>query len=157
MELRSAISLRPSDGLLLSCNTPDRGYTLDGNTVLSISTMPAPFGVGGRPRKRRPTVENTARIFVGDIARALLTGLARVEVTVVINSKPEVLDVVHEPCNYGGNGRWFFYAGRAQKRSCIFTWCATAIGRTAIGSRVGGAPDPPGRWIMRANSHAGAG
>jgi len=85
--------------------------------------MIIPFGVGGQPRRPRATVENTARIFVGDLARSLFTPPARegVEATasairVVINGKPEVLDVVHEPCNYGGDGRWFFLCGTCSKK-----------------------------------------
>src|SRR5262249_36981665 len=86
-------------------------------TVLLISTMSAPFGVGGRPRKSRPTVEATARIFVGDLARSLFTGLAREgSVTVVINGGPEAISVVCDPRNYGGRGQPYFLCGMCSRK-----------------------------------------
>jgi hypothetical protein len=79
--------------------------------------MITPFGVGGRPRKQRPTVENTARIFVGDLARSLSTSLARVgTVNVVVNGKPEVLDVVFDDRNYGGRGQPYFLCGTCSRK-----------------------------------------
>jgi len=60
-----------------------------------------PFGVGGRPPRPRPLVERTPQICVYDLAGSLFVPLAREEreeeVHVVINGKPEVLDVVREP------------------------------------------------------------
>jgi DNA-directed RNA polymerase subunit RPC12/RpoP len=79
--------------------------------------MSAPFGVGGRPRKPRATVETVPRICIRDLARSLFASRAREgTIRVVVNGKPEVLDVVHEPCNYGGNGRPFFLCGTCSKK-----------------------------------------
>src|SRR5262249_45183698 len=91
---------------------------LDGNCALRISTMStAPFGRGGKPRpKTRPLVEDVPRIGVGDIARSLLTPRAREEVRVVVNGKPEVLDVVFDDRNYGGRGQAFFLCGTCSKK-----------------------------------------
>src|SRR5262249_47288931 len=82
--------------------------------------MSASFGRGRPRRKTRPFIEDVPRIFVGDVACALSAAShARARATTihaVINGKPEVLDVVHEPCNYGGNGRPFFLCGTCSKK-----------------------------------------
>jgi hypothetical protein len=77
--------------------------------------MVTPFGVGGGTRKPRATVENTARIFVGDVARSLSTvsraregGEATASaIGVLINGKPEALDVVPDPRFFGGVQAFF--------------------------------------------------
>jgi hypothetical protein len=75
-----------------------------------VSTKP--FGFGGKPHKPRPTVENTPRIGVGDLqgaARLPLTAFAReATISVLVNGKPETIDVVCDPRNYGGDGQRFF-------------------------------------------------
>ena len=105
-----ARSLRPATASCFTCNRRDRGCLSTGNTVLWISTMStAPFGVGGRPRRKtRPFVEDVPRIGIGDLARSLFTRLAREGVRIVINGAEMVLDVVCEPRHFGGDGRWFF-------------------------------------------------
>jgi hypothetical protein len=80
-------------------------------------SRPVSFGKG-RPRKPRPTVETTPRIFIGDIARALFTPRPReATVRVVVNGKPEVLDVVFEDRNFGGRGQPYFLC-RTCARKC---------------------------------------
>jgi hypothetical protein len=92
-----------------SPTSPPLGYPLDGNTVLSISTMPTtPFGVGGRPRKPRTCVEHVPRIGVKDLAGVPFTGSAREEVRVVTDGRPEVLEVVCDARFFGGDGQRFF-------------------------------------------------
>src|SRR5262249_54444427 len=75
----------------------------------------APFGFGGKPHKPRPLVETTPRICVYDlrgVATASLTAFAReTTVRVVVNDKPQVLDVVWEPRHLGGDGQKFFVCG----------------------------------------------
>jgi hypothetical protein len=75
----------------------------------------APFGVGGKPRKPRPLVETTPRICVYDVqgaATAPFTAFAReTTVRVVVNGKPQALDVVWEPRHLGGDGQKFFVCG----------------------------------------------
>ena len=79
-------------------------------------SRPVSFGKG-RPRKPRPTVETTPRIFIGDIARALFTPRPReATVCVVVNGKPEVLDVVFEDRNYGGRGQPYFLCGTCSRK-----------------------------------------
>ena len=82
--------------------------------------MSLPVFGKGRPRKSRSFIENTARIFVGDVARALSAALpARARTTtarVVVNGKPEVLDVVFEDRNYGGRGQSYFLCGTCSKK-----------------------------------------
>src|SRR5215831_6178747 len=71
----------------------------------------------GCGRKPRPTVETTPRIYVGDLLRSLCMGLARVgTVNVVIDGKPEVLDVVFDDRNYGGRGQPYFLCGTCSKK-----------------------------------------
>jgi len=77
---------------------------------------PVSFGKG-RPRKPRPTVETTPRIFIGDIARALFTPRPReATVRVIVNGKPEVLDVVFEDRNFGGRGQPYFLCGTCARK-----------------------------------------
>src|SRR5262249_62119069 len=84
------------------------------------STMStAPFGVGGRPRRKtHPFVEDVPRIGVGDIARSLSTAsrASGTSVRVVVNGKPELLDVVFEDRNYGGRGQPYFLCGTLSRR-----------------------------------------
>src|SRR5262249_50171027 len=71
----------------------------------------APFGVGGRPRKLRAIVETTPRIGVRDlprVARLPLTVAREASVSILVNGKPETIDVVCDPRNYGGDGQRFF-------------------------------------------------
>src|SRR5262249_60672812 len=71
----------------------------------------APFGVGGRPRKLRAIVETTPRIGVRDlprVARLPLTVAREASVSILVNGKPETIDVVSDPRNYGGDGQRFF-------------------------------------------------
>ena len=75
--------------------------------------MSLPVFGKGRPRKPRPTVETTPRIGVRDLPRAArsLSTVSRASgtsVRVVVNGKPEALDVVCDPRNYGGDGQRFF-------------------------------------------------
>jgi hypothetical protein len=80
----------------------------------------APFGFGGKPHKPRPTVETTPRIGVGDlqkVARPPYGPLAReATVRVVVNGKPEALDVVCDARNYGGDGQRFFLCPMCSKK-----------------------------------------
>ena len=69
-------------------------------------------------RRRRPatqtptTVETTPRIGVKDlprVARLLLTAFAReATISILVNGRPEAIDVVCDPRNYGGDGQRFF-------------------------------------------------
>jgi len=81
--------------------------------VVSISTVSTkPFGFGGKPHKPQPTVENTPRIYIGELrgaARLPLTAFAReATISILVNGKPETLDVVCDPRNFGGDGQRFF-------------------------------------------------
>jgi len=62
----------------------------------------------GRPRKPRTCVENVPRICVYDLAGSPLRPLAREEVRVVINGRPEVIEVVRDARFFGGDGQRFF-------------------------------------------------
>ena len=64
----------------------------------------------------RPLVETTPRIFIGDVARSLLTPRARGVVRVLIDGRPETIEIVHEPRNYGGRGAAFFLCGTCSKK-----------------------------------------
>src|SRR5262249_2799786 len=71
--------------------------------------MRAPFGVGGRRRKPRPTVETVPRICVYDLFTSPFTALAReTTVNVVINGRPEVFEVVRDARFFGGDGQRYF-------------------------------------------------
>jgi len=74
--------------------------------------MSLPVFGKGRPRKPRPTVETTPRIGVREIqgaAQPPLSGSRAREATVsiLVNGKPETIDVVCDPRNYGGDGQRF--------------------------------------------------
>src|SRR5262249_58803372 len=103
---------------------------LDGNSALCISTMStAPFGVGGRPRKPRPTVETVPRICVGDLASLPLGGLAReATVRVVVNGRLEALDVVCDARNYGGDGPTFFLCPACSRKGQPFYFRGERLG-----------------------------
>ena len=76
-----------------------------------------PFGVGGRPRKSRPLVEQTPRICVYDLAASPFTcPRPREELTVVINGRPEVLELVREPRFPGGDGQRFFLCSGCSRK-----------------------------------------
>ena len=91
----------------LSSQTPE--------LMVSISTVSTkPFGFGGKPHKPRPTVENTPRIYIGELRGIATTpfgalALAReATISLLVNGKPETIDVVCDPRNYGGDGQRFF-------------------------------------------------
>ena len=67
----------------------------------------APFG-SGRPRKPRPLVETTARICAYDLAASPDGPLAREELSVVVDGRPEVLEVVWDARFFGGDGQRYF-------------------------------------------------
>ena len=69
--------------------------------------MSLPVFGKGRPRKPRPLVERTPRICVYDLATSPHP-LAREEVPVIVNGRPEVLEVVRDARNYGGDGQRYF-------------------------------------------------
>jgi hypothetical protein len=79
----------------------------------------APFGIGGKPHKPRPTVENTPRIYIGElrgIATAPFGAFAReATISILVNGKPEAIDVVSDPRNYGGDGQRFFLCTCSRK------------------------------------------
>jgi hypothetical protein len=67
---------------------------------------PHAFGKG-RPRKAQPTVETTPRISIGDlrgVARSLFTAsrVRETTVNVVINDKPEAIELMFDPRFFGG-------------------------------------------------------
>jgi|SRR5215831_1653942 hypothetical protein len=75
----------------------------------------APFGVG-RPRKPQALVETVPRIGVRDLARSLSTASrASATVRVVVNGKPEVLDVVCNPRFFGGEQALFLCPACSRK------------------------------------------
>ena len=84
------------------------------------SARPLPVFGKGRPRKPRPTVENTPRIYIGELRGAAclpLTAFAReATVSVLINGKLEAIDVVCDPRNYGGDGQRFFLCATCSRK-----------------------------------------
>jgi hypothetical protein len=74
--------------------------------------MSLPIFGKGRPRKPRRTVETTPRIGVGDLqgaATAPLSSFAReATISILVNGKPEAIDVMCDLRNYGGDGQRYF-------------------------------------------------
>ena len=80
--------------------------------------MSLPVFGKGRPRKSRPTIDTVPRISVRDLARVPSTAsrASGTSVRVVIDGKPETIDVVFDDRNYGGRGQPYFLCGTCSRK-----------------------------------------
>jgi hypothetical protein len=63
--------------------------------------MVTSFGTTGPPRPSRPTVESTTRV-----AQPPSTGVAREEVTLLVDGVPQMLEIVRQERIHGQEGYW---------------------------------------------------